>query len=746
MKRVDNQIRHSILVVATITFVLISLCLSGLWFINDQQNAKTNEFLAQMTTQYKASILRQIHGDIETLDGMVTILGEEEAVETEHLYRILEEINNANRFMRMGFIRTDGMTTMVDISGQRIENVDLSQMDYVKKALHGEEVITDTIKDSFGDGYINIYAVPIYHKGKIIGALCAVNDSEIYRSIVDLPSLGNGFAGIVKSDGALVIRSKEDPNQTYDNIYQLSFDRQDELEEAKQALKNKEDGSFMYHQQGNTYLAHFTSLGINDWLIVSMVPNSVLTSNLRMVSKLSIMAIIAIIILLSALLKYINKIILGSRKILENIAYFDELTNSYTKSKFLLEANALLEKSRYYSIVELDILNFKMINELFGYQAGDAFLKYFAKCLKEEIQTDELYYRHHADCFGLMLHEQDKQTLIKRMEKLKAKICSYELHPQQHYYIQCSCGIKIFDEREQNQAIDFVINRAMMALKECKKHSNSDIYIYDDKLYNASQHQSLIESRMETALQNHEFEVYLQPKHDIVTEKIVGAEALVRWNMDGKIIMPDEFIPLFEENGFITKLDMYVLDHAFSYMEEWQSKGYCIKQINVNQSRMLMYRSNYMEDIKKIIKRHHVDTSAIVLEVTESVALEDMEILKETIQSVHQLGFEVSMDDFGSGYSSLNVLQALPFDELKLDRFFVKDMGVDHEKQKKIIQYIIELNKSLNVRTVAEGVETKAQLEFLRGIGCDIAQGYYFSKPLPKNEFDKLLEKEQGNE
>lgn len=135
MKRVDNQIRHSILVVATITFVLISLCLSGLWFINDQQNAKTNEFLAQMTTQYKASILRQIHGDIETLDGMATILGEEEAVETEHLYRILEEINNANRFMRMGFIRTDGMTTMVDISGQRIENVDLSQMDYVKKGI-----------------------------------------------------------------------------------------------------------------------------------------------------------------------------------------------------------------------------------------------------------------------------------------------------------------------------------------------------------------------------------------------------------------------------------------------------------------------------------------------------------------------------------------------------------------------------------------------------------------------------------
>ena len=551
MKRVDKQIRHSILVVATITLVLISLCLSCLWFINRQQNKKTNEFLAQMTTQYKTSILRQIHGDIETLDGMATILGEEEIVDINHLYSILEKVNNANRFMRMGFIKTDGMATMVDINGQKIENVNLSEMDYIKKALKGEEVITDTIKDSFGDGFINIYAVPIYHNKKIVGALCAVNDSEIYRSIVDLPSLGNGFAEIVKSDGALVIRSAEDPNQTYENIYQLNFDNKNTSEKVKDNLENGEDGSFMYEQNDHTYLAHFTSLGINDWSIVSMVPNAVLTSDLRMVSKMSILVIIAIIILLSALLKYINKIILGSRRVLENIAYFDELTNSYTKSKFLLEANTLLEKDRYYSIVEIDALNFKMINELYGYQAGDAFLKYFAKCLKEEIQKDELYYRHNADCFGLMLHEQDKQKLIERLEKLSVKICSYVLHPQQHYFIQCFCGVKIFDEREQNQSIDLVINRAMMALKECKKRNNGYIYIYDDKLYNTSQHHSLIESRMQTALENHEFEVYLQPKYDIKTETIVGAEALVRWNMDGKIIMPNDFISLFEENGFI---------------------------------------------------------------------------------------------------------------------------------------------------------------------------------------------------
>lgn len=744
MKRVDEQVRHSILVVAAITLVLISLCLSGLWLINGQQNEKTNEFLMQMTTQYKTSILRQIHGDMETLDGMAAILGEEN-IDKDSLYMILEKVNNANRFMRMGYIGLDGITTMVDIDGRTIENVDLSGMDYVKEALSGKEVISDTIKDSFGDGYINIYAVPIYHEEKIIGALCAVNDSEIYRSIVDLPSLGDGFAAIVKQDGALVIRSEQDPNETYDNIYQLDFKNQNTSELVKEALMSKEDGSFTYQVNNHAYLAHFTSLGINDWVIVSMVPNTVLTSDLKLVTKVSILAILAIIILLSALLKYINKIILGSRKILENIAYYDELTNSYTKSKFLLEANRLLEKDRYYSIVEIDTLNFKMINELFGYQAGDAFLKYFAQCLKDEIQKDEVFYRNNADCFGLMLHEQDRLKLTQRLESLIEKICNYELHPQQHYYIECLCGVKIFDEHEKNQAIDLVINRAMMALKECKKRKNGHVYIYDEKLYYASQHQSMIESRMEDALCNGEFEVYLQPKYDIESEKIVGAEALVRWNMDGKIMMPNDFIPLFEENGFITKLDMYVLDKAFSYMEDWREKGYAIKQINVNQSRLLMYRSNYMDDLKATIAKHHVETSAIVLEVTESVALEDMDILKETIQRVHALGFEVSMDDFGSGYSSLNVLQALPFDELKLDRFFIKDMENDHEKQKRIIQYIVELNKSLHIRTVAEGVETKGHLEFLRNIGCDIAQGYYFSKPVPKDVFDQLLQDEQGS-
>ncbi|NBK96854.1 MAG: EAL domain-containing protein [Erysipelotrichia bacterium] len=224
--------------------------------------------------------------------------------------------------------------------------------------------------------------------------------------------------------------------------------------------------------------------------------------------------------------------------------------------------------------------------------------------------------------------------------------------------------------------------------------------------------------------------MYLQPKISIESGKVIGAEALARWVVDGEVqYYPDEFIPIFENNGFICELDLYMLEEVCICLKTGIEKGLDMIPISINQSKVLFYRTNYLDSLKEILNCYKVDPSLIIIEVTETVTMENMSGVKDIIKGLHDLGFKVSMDDFGSGYSSLNVLQKLDIDELKLDRVFLMNSEYTF-KQRKVIESIVRLAKELNISTVSEGVETKEQLAFLKAISCDIAQGYYYSKPV----------------
>lgn len=740
MRNTDKQIKISMIIVLSITLILIFTCLLGLQSINSNQIEKTSEFLSQMTLQYKTAVNRQIQGDLETLNGMASIISGQKTIDTSKLMGILKKENENNRFIRMGYINADGIADLADIDGSYFSQIDLSHMDYVHEVFKGHSVISDTIKDSYGDGDINIYAVPVYRQNEIIGALCAVNDADIFSDIVDLPSLGDGYAIIVKQDGTVEICGTETDSFQYDTIFDMLSD-EETARELQVALLQGNSGSFHLTQHQTEYLANYTPLKINDWYIISIVPSTFLSSDIHFISKMSIVAVGIIVLMLGFLLLFITHIIQKNKQSLEQLAYYDPLCNCFSKNKFLMEASALWKTNNAYVMVYLDVNNFKEINELFGYAAGDAFLIHISHVLKSHMKTHELYYRDNADCFGMLLREQDDNVLRKRICMIIDHITSYKLHPQQHYQIVCNCGIKHIMEKDRMEGMEFALNRTLMALKASKKTYNDNIYVYDSILHEKVKQHTRIENRMFQGIDQEEFEVWFQPKYDILTEKIVGAEALVRWKIDGNIVYPDAFIPILEENGFITKLDMYVFEHVCRYIKEWETMGYHL-QINVNQSRLLFYRSNYLDMLDEIISKYEVDAGDLVLEVTESVAMEDMMTLKETIKALHQRRFLTSMDDFGSGYSSLNLLQMLEFDEVKLDRIFLSDISSDSTKQRNIIQKLVELNKTLSIRTVAEGVETREQLEFLRSIGCDIAQGFYFSKPVPKAQFEELLRKE----
>lgn len=247
---------------------------------------------------------------------------------------------------------------------------------------------------------------------------------------------------------------------------------------------------------------------------------------------------------------------------------------------------------------------------------------------------------------------------------------------------------------------------------------------------------AVLEKDFEEGLKNKEFTIYIQPKIDIKTEKIAGAEALIRREKDGKLIMPKDFVPLYEKTNLITKLDMFVFENVCKKLKEWTEKGYKLFPISVNESRKVLYYKNHVKELEDLVKKYKVNPNLIELELTETAAVRDIEDAKKAAEKVHALGFIVSMDDFGVGYSSFYMLKNIHIDVLKIDRNFSHEVMED-KRGRIILESIIEMAKKLEIKTVAEGIETKEQVDYLRKIGCDMIQGYYYAKPMPIEEFEE---------
>ncbi|MBQ3583726.1 MAG: EAL domain-containing protein, partial [Lachnospiraceae bacterium] len=338
----------------------------------------------------------------------------------------------------------------------------------------------------------------------------------------------------------------------------------------------------------------------------------------------------------------------------------------------------------------------------------------------------------------LLLKANDMDHVLKRIESLSVAASNRESRNEKNYEIILSVGIYIIDK--VNYRMDTSIDRASLTKKSIKgKHSQ--IYaIYDEKIRQKVLRDQEIENMMERALRNEEFKVYYQPKYDSTTCELTGAEALVRWyNDEIGMIFPNEFISVFENNGFISELDKYMFEHVCMDIRSWLDEGYNVVPVSVNLSQLQLYNLRFVEEYKEILKKYDIPSEYIQLELTETTLFSKVNSLNKIIDELHKIGFKILMDDFGTGYSSLNMLKNVPVDILKLDKSFVDDIG--EPKGDIVVSTIVSLGQLLNMRIIAEGVETKEQYEFLRDIFCDEIQGYYFSKPIPEGEYRKEMMK-----
>lgn len=424
---------------------------------------------------------------------------------------------------------------------------------------------------------------------------------------------------------------------------------------------------------------------------------------------------------------------------LKNLLYKDKLTGAPTMEKFKLDAARLLEKlgGAHFTVIALDIDRFKDINDMFGYKAGDSALTYLTRRFIEDLRENELFARDSADHFVLLLAEHEQEAVSLRVHRVYQKLLTDYQKQQEIYNLVVNAGAYLGTPADTD--INFMVDRANIARKTVKGGHESALAFYTEEIHKRVEKEKEVEGAMSAALRNREFVVYYQPKYSIQDRKLVGAEALVRWRHPEKgLIPPMDFIPLFERNGFIVNLDFFVFEEVCAKMREWLSSGKTPPPVSVNLSRLHLRSTNFISRFQAIRDRYDIPDEMIELELTETAVLDARSDLSIIMKRLKESGFLLSMDDFGSGYSSLNLLRELPVDVLKLDRaFFAEEKS--NRRERVIIRNIVQMAKELRIHVLSEGVETDDQLEFLQEVGCDMVQGFLFARPMPVEEYEKLI-------
>ncbi|MCR4953568.1 MAG: GGDEF domain-containing protein [Treponema sp.] len=425
---------------------------------------------------------------------------------------------------------------------------------------------------------------------------------------------------------------------------------------------------------------------------------------------------------------------------------YDPLTNLWTRQKFEKEATKLLRASprSKFMLIEADIRGFKFINQNYGEDTGDKLLVYYANILRKYTNNfHAIIGRGFADHFYIFIKIDSVSHAMTNFKDLSDKLYKEIQNYEIPFFPKSGLSFFMPNKDSKDITIQNLIGRATFAKSTIKDNALTHYSIYNFRLQKKINEEIFIENHMQQALNAKEFFVMYQPKISLANDKIVGAEALVRWNSPKLGIMtPDSFIPVFERNGFIIKLDYYVYEEVFKFLQSRIKNGEPVVPISVNMSRNHDKPDKFMNDFMSIFNKYSISPDMIQLEILERSVM-DNSTLQDITNKLHKEGFTVAMDDFGSGESSLNMLTKIPVDVLKFDREFLNAAtnkeGCINKKSEKFIHILINLSKSLEKQTVFEGVETQAQRDFLRSIECDQAQGFFYSQPLKEEDFIQFI-------
>lgn len=721
--------------------ILILLTVSWLLYASTLKHDFQNEIISsleEVSTQGKSILEKEINGKLELLTEVSRRIGFYTADNYEEAAAMLAATAQENGFKRMGVITADGTTYTTDHV-----HMDLSDRPYYRKGLAGENSVSDPLVDREGSETIHVYAVPVYHNGEVTAVLFGTYDINEMRRQLEVTSFGGrGYTYIVNKEGNCIVDSTN--SYSYPNMQNIftSMEAEDWKNQAiadrmKVDFENGQDGCVRFMNKGIQYM-YYRPLPINDWYLLTVAPASVLDSKMNAVLGRTYLLGVFMVLIFAGILVYILKDQKRRKAELMHSLYTDEITGGYSFAKFQVEAEKKIRRAEAgsLSLVSLDIDDFKFINELLGYEEGNHLIRYIHGVLAGWCGGEEIFAHQSADMFVALVDGHDHDALCRRLEELCSRLQSYSIWPQNKLAIVPAMGI--FQLREKSLTLDFCLDCAGIARKSRKGQFAVHYAFYDERVKEQIYRDKRIEAVMKSALENGEFKAYYQPQYDAESKRVVGAEALVRWaRPDGEIVSPGEFIPLFEKNGFISELDRHMFRIVCEQQKEWGNRGYAVVPVSVNVSRKLLYDLNFVEKYNRILTETAVEVQNVEVEITESVFFDNQPRLLDAIRHLHQSGYRILLDDFGTGYSSMAMLKDMSFDTLKIDKSFVDNIG--DERGNKIVDGIIRLAESLELSTIAEGVETREQYEYLKAHGCDVIQGYYFGRPMTAEAFGMLL-------
>ena len=729
-------------------FITILLLLISLAFIVTVSvvfnNIKTNlereiiSSLSEEAEENAALIEKEIDAKFGVLQSFANELSStgDEIEEIRDMKSFVEVYN----FRRMGFVDLNGIAKTTDGFEK-----DLSFREFYQVGLKGESFITESLPETIGDyteDMINILSVPVYdNKGEIKGVLFATYLTEKFHEVIFSDSFqGEGYTYIVAGDGDVISSYGDGMQKEYDNIFIYTGDAAQYDDAIQEKVENdmREKISRVgigVNEDNDKYFYCYKPLEIEsadmNWYIFSIEPKSVLDERMHPIMRdIQFLTVILICILVMANIVFLFYNV-RRRQELFRLAYKDSITGGDNFSNFKEKAKKYENTEGY--VIALDISEFKLVNNVCGNASGDEVLKVIWDVILANCNDNEQAARVNADRFVIFWIESSKKTVTYRIEKLINEIegISEQLSVPRLYPVIGIRAVEKLDDADKRYG------EALRAKALVKNRRDRHYAFYDEIDYDTIVENKKLENGFEKALADKKFEVWYQPKFNSHTGKIVGSEALIRWRADdGSLISPGRFIPLFEKNGNIIRLDEFVFSEVCRQQNEWQKEGIQILPVSVNISRFSLYYSNVVEKYERIINYYDVDHKYVQIEITESAIIENT-VIVELIQKFHDAGFDILLDDFGSGYSSLASLNQMPFDTIKLDKSLVDYVG--NENGEKLLKFIVQLVQSLGMKITAEWVEYKEQLDFLENLNCDDIQGFYFSKPLMLADFSAKL-------
>lgn len=716
--------------------ILIKALIGYAAMLDGQLNGQIINELARAADRSVFAFQTEVSNQQVSLTEIAERIGDIGELDGDRIMEVLRNIKSRYPFKRLGIAMKDGVSYTTD----RVE-LNVGDREFFYKAMAGETGLSQRLEDHTDGEPIVVFSTPVYMHGKVECVLFATYDLDDFSRILAAVSHEEGGAFcVVRSNGDVVVSDIDMAASGDDNIYRIlgrAGSNGDAALEMSRLIGEDENGSLLINYGGEKYL-QVSTLGINDWYLLNFIPSTLLdgTKNYIMVATYGMCAGVCFLtVIFIVCIIYMDK---KKKQELERVLYVDSLTGGYSYQKFMLEARKKLDAAtRKAAYIVMDIDQFKLIDELFGWDEGDKTLICINDMWKAWTGKDEIIGRSTADHFDVLAFYDKESELLQRIEGYVKAVLEESERNGNGYVLKPKLGVYLVQDKTEE--VQTMHNNAVLAHASIKNDPNVSYRLFDQAFKEQELHNKLVEDEMEQAYRKKEFIVYYQPKYDAGTGKMNGAEALVRWRKpDGTLIPPGSFIPLAEKKGFITKLDRYIFQEVCGHLHMWQEQGKRLVPVSVNVSREQLKDKDFMDAYENIWRENNTSPVYLEIELTESALFQNTEVTRRVVDELHRKGVRVLMDDFGTGYSSLMMLKTVPIDVMKLDKGFVDDYN--DERGEKVIECVVRLAQSLHIRVTAEGVETKDQYEFLKALGCDTIQGYYFARPMPAEDFERLLE------